>query len=244
MDIQEYLVNPMGKGNSIFMIREMKNILDRQYMEIQSNIRLSWYKLQDKYYIAHIQIPSKSVEKLFYDVLLEFDIDSIPKNTAIINKAKVRVFSNCPSFTYTFAYVFNKNGDLIEWCRGKYEKEIFSKPPVKRNPYELYSYEKSLYFAIKYITSGGRNNTKNISLKHIEVSTYQKIYVNIKSSSDTVELYKKKLQKAKEKEKPKKVSTTTKKQNVPKKTNNKNTKKTKTTNMTKKTNVTKKVRKI
>ena len=66
MNIQNYLSNPMGKGSSIYMVKEARNSLDNQYINVKSRIALVWYNLKDEYYIAHIRIPSKSVDSLFY----------------------------------------------------------------------------------------------------------------------------------------------------------------------------------
>lgn len=248
MNIQNYLSNPMGKGSSIYMVKEARNSLDNQYLNVKSRIALVWYNLNDEYYIAHIRIPSKSVDSLFYDVLLEFDIKSIPDGASVINDANVRVFSNCPSFTYTYANVFEKNGDLINWTKLKYSSEIFSKDPVQRNPNKLYGYEKSLYLAMKYILSDRRNYLPSIKTLAIKINTYQKIYIHINSASQTEDIYKNNKKKMKEKEDAKKSSsTTTKKTNPKPKTGpgyvktTKKVKTTKTTATTKKSKITKKI---
>ena len=240
----------MGKGNSIYMVRELKNTLDSQYREWNTQFQIHWYNLDEKYYIAHVKIPSRSAKKLYYDVLIEFDIDSIPKNTSIINKGKARVFSNCPSFTYTFAYVFNQNGDMIDWCKSLYPKEIFQKHPLKRNPYELYGYERSLYLAIKHILSGGRNYTKKIHDELIKVKSKNDILKQV-ASIDTISAeYKKKIneQKGKLPKDDKKPTTKEKPNTTPKKKSSSKTtntvKTTKTVKNTKKTKTTKKTKKI
>lgn len=242
MNIKTYLNNPGGKGNSIYMIHEMKKLLDEQYMRMQNRLRISWYNVIDKSYVAHIQIPSKSVDNLFYDILIEFDIDTIPENAFTVDKGNARIFSNCPSFTYTFANVFNKKGDLIPWCKSKYPLEIFSKEPLQRNPYQMYNYERSIYMAMCYVLSGQRNVIKAMSNKSIKITNYQKILNNVKTSTEIEELYKQLKQQQKETTKATKNKT---KEN-PRPSNNAKkpsgvTKKVKTT---KKTKVTKKTNKI
>ena len=61
----------MGKGSSVLMLSNAKRELDNQYMELYTKITVKWYVLDDKYYIAHVKVPSKSKENLFYDVFDE-----------------------------------------------------------------------------------------------------------------------------------------------------------------------------
>lgn len=179
----------MGSGSTILMLPELRRSLDIQYQSLVSKIVMAWYTLEDKYYIAHIKIPSRSIEKLFYDVLIEIDKSSIPESSTIINGGNARVFSNCPSFIFTYAKVFDDKGDLIPWTKGKYNTEIFTNDPVKRNPMKISSYERSLYFAIKFITSGGRNYKKQIGLRIHKVNSHTELLSLIKSSDDILHEY-------------------------------------------------------
>lgn len=189
MNLAEYMQNPLGKGASVLMLGSTRKMLDEEYAKIVSRITHTWYSLNDKYYIAHIKIPSKSADKLMYDVLIEIDISSIPKQTAVINNSKCRVFSNCPSFVFTYAYVFDKNHDIIPWAKKKYNKKVFESNPVKRNPIEMRNYERSLYFAIKYITSNGRNYKAGINLNMSRIRSHMQILTNVQSSDEVLELY-------------------------------------------------------
>lgn len=189
MNIAEYMQNPLGKGASVLMLNTTRKMLDDEYAKIVSQITHTWYSLQDKYYIAHIKIPSKSADKLMYDVLIEVDSTSIPKQAAVINNSKCRVFSNCPSFVFTYAYVFDKNHDIIPWAKKKYNQKVFDFNPVKRNPIEMRNYERSLYFAIKYITSNGRNYKAGINLNMTRIRSHLQILTNVQSSDDVLELY-------------------------------------------------------
>lgn len=249
MNIKLYLTNPGGKGNSIYMIHEMKRILDEQYMRMNSKFRINWYNVNDKSYVAHVKIPSRSVDNLFYDVLIEFDMNSIPENTTTVDKGNAKVFSNCPSFTYTFANVFNKKGDLIPWCKSKYPSEIFSKEPLQRNPYQMYNYERSIYMAMCYVLSGQRNVVKAMANKSIKVKNYQKILNEVRTSTEVEEIYKQRQKQQKEATKAAENKTKDKKQSSLKASSNIKhkpgvTKTVKTTKNTKKTKVTKKTNKI
>lgn len=185
MNMAEYMQNPLGKGASVLMLSSTRKVLDEEYANIVSQITHKWYYLSNKYYIAHVKIPSKSSD-LFYDVLIEIDEDSIPKQVTTINGGSCRVFSNCPSFVFTYAYVFNKNKDIIPWTKKKYNKRVFELNPARRNPAEIKNYERSIYFAIKYITSNGRNYKAGINLNVTKLRSHLQILNNIQSSDDVL----------------------------------------------------------
>lgn len=185
MILSEYMVNPMGKGSSVLMLPELRRTLDAQYAELSSKIIAVWYSYQSKYMIAHVKIPSRHIEKLFYDVVIEIDMDSIPSTSTVINGANVKVFSNCPSFTFTYAKVMDDKGNMIDWLKRKYSKEIFANDPIKRNPAKVLSYERSLYFAIKYITTNGRNYKKKADYQIHKLDSHVKL-ANLIRTSDAI----------------------------------------------------------
>jgi hypothetical protein len=201
MNIQEYMINPMGRGSSVLMLSETRRSLDIQYASLVSKMSMTWYLFQDKYFIAHVKVPSRSVEGLFYDVLIEIDTDSIPENSTIINSGNARVFSNCPSFVYTYAKLFNDDKDLIPWTLMKYNHQVFESDPVKRNPIKIINYERSLYFAIKYITTNGRNYKNRVRLNLIKKNHAEDILRHVNTTDEVIELYRTGRRKAEEKKK-------------------------------------------
>ena len=243
MNIQEYLKNPNGKGSSAFMVSDMRKVLDEQYKALHGTLSVRWHKISERHLIAHVKVPSHSVERLYYDVLLEFDIDTIPKNQTVINNGNCRVFSNCPSFVYTYAHVFDENKNLISWCKKKYPKQIFTKDPKTRNPSKIINYERSLYFAIKFILSEGRNYKGKINLVQIKEKTHSNLLDKIQSVDEVLEIYNRN---------KKKKSANEKKEDKKQKTSKPITKKEKkgviktviTTKKTKQTNRVKKTKKI
>jgi hypothetical protein len=68
-----------------------------------------------------------------------------------IANGKVSVFSNSPSFLFTYAYVVNKDGFLITELKTKVSKKAISDKPSVTNPTEVYGFEKSIYFALLYL---------------------------------------------------------------------------------------------
>jgi len=198
MNMSKYLTNPMGKGASVLSFAPIRNELDKQYNILQHAITVAWYSMGD-FLVAHVKVPSHSIENLFYDVLIEIDTESIPDNITVINNANVRVFSNCPSFVFTFANIFQKNGDFIDWAGGKYPKEIMKKDPETRNPAGIVSYERSLYLAFKYILSNGRNYKNRVKLNLVSAKAKQ-ILKDVKSSEEILKEYQKGKDKQKERD--------------------------------------------
>lgn len=248
MKMSEYMQNPLGKGASALMLSSTRKALDDEYSNIVQKITHTWYSLQNKYYIAHIKIPSKSTSNIVYDVVIEIDIDSIPKQATTINDGNCRVFSNCPSFVFTYAYVFNKNKDIIPWTKKKYNNKVLNSNPGTRNPTELRNYEKSLYFAIKYITSNGRNYKNGVNLNVTTLRSHYQILNNLQSSDDVLNAtrYEKSAEKTSSRNIDSNKKLTKKKINIPKKKEepkNRTSKTTKTAKM-KKISKTSKMKKI
>ena len=201
MNIIQYMSNPMGKGSSALMLGAMRKELDQQYSDLHTKIELKWYAVDKKFLIAHVKVPSHSVEDLLYDVLIEIDVETIPSNISVINPAKVRVFSNCPSFVFTYAKVFQDNGDFIPWANGKYSKEVLKEEPEKRNPIKMVNYERSLYLAFRYILSNGRNYKAKVETNVHKVKSTKNILKEVKDLDDILKAYRSKKKKEDDKKK-------------------------------------------
>lgn len=186
MNIMEYLDNPLGKG----AILPGKNFIiddyNRRFMNLVMDNKISHKILTsgDEYFI-HLIISTESKERdNNYDVIIRFFPGNVTKKVSTtIKNYNIEVFSNCPSFTYTYAYAYNMNGLLISDLKDKYSKEILSKPPMSRNPGIIVNYEKSIYFACKYIIE----NDNLLSKAHLKTNssklTKKYIKENIRSNS-------------------------------------------------------------
>ena len=119
----------------------------------------------------------------------------------------MKIFSNCPSFIYTYAYVYNEKKELIEWAKSKYSKHVLEKSPDRRNAYHISSYERSIYFACKYLSTNGRNNINQIKAIAVTAKNYKYILTDVQSTTEVESLYReystqKKLLKNKDTKKP------------------------------------------
>ena len=154
MNITEYLDNPLGKGAILPGKNFIVDDYNRRFTELVMKSKIEYTILLDKDdYLIHLLIPTESKERdNTYDVVIRFFLtDKSKKVSTTIKGYDIEVFSNCPSFTYTYAYAYNMNGMLISDLKDKYEDTILSKPPMSRNPGIIVNYEKSIYFACKYI---------------------------------------------------------------------------------------------
>lgn len=110
--------------------------------------------LEDSYYI-HIKVPSESQKKenYEYDVVIRFFTDNpeVLKQETLSNYY-IQFFSNSPSFMYQFAYLYNKEGYLIEALYNKIDADYIDKPPEKTNKEMKKSYDKSIYFACRFLS--------------------------------------------------------------------------------------------
>lgn len=154
-NLKEYLESPMGKGSTAVMNKQLiVNDLNARYEKLlkkKKDFKHTIYFRDGDYYF-HFKIPSETERNNDYDVVIMFTMGEDNFKTDVnIKRYYLKFFSNCPSFTYTFAYAYNDNGLLIDFLQNKYDDIVLANNPVIRNPSELVSYEKSLYFACKYI---------------------------------------------------------------------------------------------
>ena len=121
--------------------------------------------------IIHVLVPSETVPGFNYDVLFQI---SYEPTTTKLEDCEVKIFSNAPSFVYTYAYVFyhldmgdgKKPGMLVDSMGRKIPRdrllmpgtekklpdEVRKQRPVIRNTLGLPLWDKSLYYALFYLT--------------------------------------------------------------------------------------------
>ncbi len=159
MKIDEFLKNPVGKGTIIPGKEQLLTNLDYRLEVLQKYKEITMNIYTDKgnvYY--HLIIPSENKDRTnSYDVIIKFkQTEKTEQYDQSYRQYQIEFFSNCPSFTYGYAYVANLNGYLIKELAHNYEEAVLKYPPVSRNPGLIFGYEKSIYFACKYIMSDKR----------------------------------------------------------------------------------------
>lgn len=153
----QQIVKPFNSGFSAVSIKYLLEDLQKRYLQnIKPELVCKAIKIKNDYFV-YFQIPSESnseypSDKVHYDVILQL----VPPNASWLESENLRdfdvkVYSNCPSFTFTFTYVYYKQGALINMPHGAYTRKALNTKPVTRNPLLLYGIEKSLWFAICYM---------------------------------------------------------------------------------------------
>lgn len=203
----------LGKGSvkipateMIQKYRDRYNIMKARGLRFKFTIH---YVLPGGRTIVHIKVPSETVRNFFYDVVLELSLAGGAKK---FEDCHIRVFSNCPSFVYTYAYVFYhlsddelgkqsmmvddfkqkipKNCIMIQDIAEKVGETPLTQRPVIRNPYGLPLFDKSIYYAIFYILENFDFN-RTMYNKHIssipsimkEIEDFDTLMIHRKSAA-------------------------------------------------------------
>lgn len=145
--LSEFIEQPFGKHVGLNL--EYKAKYDKY--RNTNKIKLVGVSQIDNIYFAHVVIPSESTTT-HYDVVIEFfpDNPNLHKEHNLLNY-KCKFFSNSPSFIYKYAALFKKKGYLIEELYNKLDLQYADKMPEKTNPNNDLCYDKSLFFASRYL---------------------------------------------------------------------------------------------
>jgi len=156
--LKKYFENPSGKGTSQVGSRELiKQALYFKFNDLLFKFRVIEFKTyEDKEtgaILFHFKIPSQkkfiNVRKLYYDIVLQF-YPRDKKEISIYN-CEMKIFSNCPSFVFTYSYVANELGILVSFLKDKLGAKSLEIEPSEKNPSKDMGYEKSIFFAILYL---------------------------------------------------------------------------------------------
>lgn len=150
--INDFYNNPSGKSSAAINISILRKEFDDRYNKIQTKLRHSTFvvKKNNKIFII-VKVPS-SVDGIEYDVVFEFK----PSDTSIegsLSTMPMRIFSNSPSFTFTYANAYMKRDIFIKSCKKKLPTIFSRKAADVKNPYHIISYDFSVYCGLKYLIS-------------------------------------------------------------------------------------------
>ena len=170
----QFLSNPTGKYSSNVARRDRIKAdlvarFRKLYRERRRGFSVAFFRFpKEKTITAHIKVPSEELNKstLNYDVVLEFTYPPSAKdlptsvNFTSLKYMPMKVYSNSPNFTFTYAYVFNQADLLVEWMKPRLSRQSLEEEPTKRNPDLSFGFEKSIYFAVLYLQEFSLRNTK------------------------------------------------------------------------------------
>lgn len=181
--IKEFLNNPAGKGSAVLNISSTKEKFKAKYDTICKKISHKTYSVKNDIYIL-VNIPS-SVEGIFYDVLLKFSKGKSSVGKSITDMS-MKIFSNSPSFLYTFANAYDKQKIFLRECRKKLSSKMLSDIAKTRNPYGVLSYDFSVFAALFYIVNNGYTSIEDLKMNDYMECGLNKVIDQVKHA-DTLQ---------------------------------------------------------
>ena len=151
--LAEFYKNPVGKGNTSGNISAAKYMFEKRYeiltKQLDKKIPTFIYQENELSYYFHIVIPS-DMRDYDYDVVVHLYTYGEDASASLANWY-CAFFSNCPSFVFTYAYVYNMDGMIIPFLADKIGKKALSTQPDDKNPDLQSGWDKSIYYAIHTI---------------------------------------------------------------------------------------------
>ena len=155
MTFQDYIMNPMGRSNAVFnsvarqaMEKHYKDRYGVLLLRESGKFNYKFYKDEkNNRYYAYYKIPSETVKKFYYDVIIEFYADEkVKAGGKDLFQYQIRCYSNDPAFVYTYAYVFAHNHMFIDFMRPKMSQKALKERAAEKNPGNNIGYVKTIYF--------------------------------------------------------------------------------------------------
>lgn len=154
------------KGNSAFNLNPKLNEYKTTYFEkYASKILVSCvYNNYNGRYTFFFKIPSGENDnlptELLYDVIIEFNPPGNKKkdveHLADLQTYDVYIFSNSPSFIFTFDYVIKQKYGFPHCINGSFLSTVaITKAPVVRNTFEIMTIEKTTWMCFFHLVHNG-----------------------------------------------------------------------------------------
>jgi hypothetical protein len=156
ISLRQYVSNPYRGSAFLASRKAIKAGLNQAFIELLRKDRMKFFAVPYIYpngdILFHVRIPSTEYKynKLHYDVLFKIKADPVRRYAL----RDVEFFSNSPSFIYTYAYVYYHDHIVIDEFASKLPIMSLTVAPEIRNPVESLGYEKSTYFAARYLIDG------------------------------------------------------------------------------------------
>lgn len=145
-----YQVNTAGRNQLIE--RYKKYIAKNQTIPLKIYFTEDGSKVKEVFY--HFMIKSESNDEIVYDVVLNLyapDHSIGASSDDSFKNMYVRIFSNSPGFTFTYAYVYNRHKLIPEALEYKFSKQVLKTPPLKTNPRNKVGFDSTTFFALYYL---------------------------------------------------------------------------------------------
>jgi hypothetical protein len=165
LTINSLLQNPTGDATAYMASRgRIIDDLEARYKTLMEKHKTFKYKTfrMKKDYLFLFEIPSESLDDIFYDVAILFYPEKPEvENDKTLTRYNIKLFSNSPAFVFTYAHVLNKSNLLVQLFKSKCGLKALTDAPKIKNPVETYGFEKSCYFACLFLKE------KNLMSKHL-----------------------------------------------------------------------------
>lgn len=151
-DFMQHPFRPGAIGDDPKLAAKKKE-LNQKYESSKKNINfVASCEYMDSY-LLHFKIPSDSHQGQSYDVVVQlFPPDKVgAKMGDSLTGYYVQFFSNSPGFIYRYAALYKLHGFMIDVLQEKMDPDYKNKLPDKANKSHEMAYEKSIYFACRYI---------------------------------------------------------------------------------------------
>lgn len=153
--IADFMRSPFGRTDSMEKNTKYQELYET-YKRSNKIYVAGYCNIEDSYYI-HVKIPSESQKdgKYEYDVVIRFFTDNPslkPGNS--LRAYYMQFFSNSPGFIYKYAALYKKEDYLIRDLYNKLDPEYSNVMPTKTNSDMVLSYDKSIYFACRFLSDG------------------------------------------------------------------------------------------
>jgi hypothetical protein len=158
MKIADFITNPTGVGSAqVYGRGAIRASLEARYKTLvggKTKFEVFAYSpdKNNARRVYHVRVPSETIPGFMYDIVLDV-IGGYGSKTAFLN-SDVLVFSNSPSWLFTYAYVANKVGLSIPWLNAKIGRTAIETAPSVTNPPESLGFEKTTSMAVMHVING------------------------------------------------------------------------------------------
>ena len=158
ISLRQYMENPTGKGTAFVAKRALiRQGMTQTFIYLLRNYRKAFYAipyiLDNGNLLYHVKVPSEEYKDnhISYDVFFELEKNDLRRRA----QQDIKMFSNCPSFIFSYCYVYNTKGLIIDRLKSHLPSEALTQPPKVRNPEMQMGFEKSTWIAACYLIQGG-----------------------------------------------------------------------------------------
>ena len=197
MTLQDLMRNPTGPGSAQFAGRKaIIGDLSRRLSVIaaKNEFETRLFTGEDDEgpcEVWHVRVPSETLPASVgfkWDVVIRLAAPSELTSVGLVRAAEARVFSNNPSFVFTYANAALKNEVLFEkLARKKLSKKAIDQAGSMRNPSSTMGFEKSIWFAMAIIVND--ELYKRPSGLKVEKFDWKKIFSRVEDFDKISERY-------------------------------------------------------